>query len=108
MYSTLILYSTMNADAGMTQLTSGKNTNVTFLSAWAFTYTFSTSNSMYTVHQQQPCMGVQGVSLSISEFWACKVYPFPQLTEECTCRVYPFPSPAVLTCRVYPFHYQQY
>jgi hypothetical protein len=56
----------MNADAGVTQLTNGKNANagLLFPSAWAFTYKFSTSNSMYTVHKQQPCMGVQGVSLS--------------------------------------------
>jgi hypothetical protein len=76
-YSTLI-YSTMNADAGVTQLTNGKNANagLLFPSVWAFTYEFSTSYRC--IHQHQ--------------LWTCRVYPF-QLHEFWNCKVYPFPQP---------------
>jgi hypothetical protein len=85
-----------NADAGLKQLTSGRNAGLTFP---AFIYDLSTSYSKNNT--QQPSMDVQGVFFPLLAFWTCKVSPLPP-PALWTCLVYPCPLPAVGTCRMYP------
>jgi hypothetical protein len=67
-YSTLILYSTMNADAGVTKLTNGKNANAGLLFP-------SHGHLLINFLHQIACIQY----ISSNRVWACRVYPFPYL-----------------------------